>query len=202
MVDRKTGVFICVEGIDGSGKTTQARCLVETLTKRGYDAVYTSEPSQGTFGEIIRRYILQGDERVPTVVEAVLFAVDRLDHIANEITPFLKEGRIVVCDRYVHSSIAYQGARGDVDLQWIERINEHAIIPDLAIYIDVPAEIAVSRFKRKKSTMETLEIQREVREIYGKLVDEKLLAPVDGSPPIQKVAEAVENLVFQVLERN
>ena len=117
MVKRRRGAFICVEGIDGSGKTTQAHGLVETLAKRGFNAVYTSEPSQGNFGEIIRRHILQGDERVPTVVEAVLFAVDRLDHIANEIEPFLRDERIVVCDRYVHSSLAYQGARGDVALQ-------------------------------------------------------------------------------------
>jgi dTMP kinase len=200
MVDRKTGIFICFEGLDGSGKTTQARHLVDYLTEQGYNAVYTREPSSGLFGEVIRKHVLRGDERVPTVVEAALFAADRLDHVRREIAPLLKEGRIVVCDRYVYSSIAYQGARGDVTSQWIERINEHALKPDLAIYIDVPAEIAVRRFKQKKSTMETLKTQRGVREIYGKLVKEKQLAPVDGNASIQEVAEAVQRLVVQLLE--
>jgi len=175
------GVFICVEGIDGSGKTTQARRLVKTLTRKGYD-------------------ILQGNTRVPTVVEAVLFAADRNYHIENEIKPLLKAGKIIVCDRYVYSSIAYQGA-ADVNTEWIKEINKHAIKPDLAIYIDVPPEIVINRIKRRKTVMETLQTQRDVRELYLKLVEDKQLFKVYGNASIREVAQAIENIVLRFLEK-
>lgn len=194
------GVFICVEGIDGSGKTTQARRLVKNLTRKGYDAVYTTEPSKGIYGNIIRKNILQGTIRVPTVVEAVLFAADRDYHIENEIKPLLKAGKIIVCDRYVYSSIAYQGA-ADVNIEWIKEINKHAIKPDLAIYIDVPPDIVINRIKRRKTVMETLQTQRDVRELYLKLVEDKQLVKVYGNASIKEVAQVIENIVLRFLEK-
>ncbi len=104
-VTRK-GIFICVEGIDGSGKTTQAHKLVEVLKKVGFEAVYTTEPSSGMYGTLLRNHILEGTRRAPVVVEAVLFAVDRVDHVASEVKPLLRKGKVVVSDRYVYSSIA------------------------------------------------------------------------------------------------
>jgi len=192
-------VFICIEGIDGSGKTTQARRLVKTLTKKGYDTIYTTEPSKGIYGKIIREHILQGSNRVPTVVESVLFAADRIDHVENEIKPLLKAGKIVVCDRYVYSSIAYQGA-SDINPEWIIEINKHAIKPDLAIYIDVPPKIVINRIKRRKTVMETLQTQKKVRKLYLKLVKKKQLKMVDGNAPIKEVAEVVENMVLEFLK--
>ena len=195
----KKGLFICIEGIDASGKTTQAKLLVKNLNEKGYEAIYTSEPTHGFFGQILRRKILYGNERVPAVIEALLFALDRLEHVEKEIEPALKEGKIVVSDRYVYSSIAYQGAAG-LDLTWIEEINRWAIKPDLAIYLDVPAEVVIKRLKEKRSVMETLENQRKVREIYLKLVKEGRLVLVDGNRSVEEIEKEILQKVLKLLE--
>ena len=196
---RNKGVFICIEGLDASGKTTHSRRLVRNLRRRGFDAVYTSEPSRGEIGNFIRTYILQRRRRVPSVVEALLFAVDRFYHVEKRVKPALEEGKIVVSDRYVYSSLAYQGAAGS-DLRWIEEINRLALPPDLAIYIDVPPEVVVKRIRRKKSVMETLETQRRVREVYMKFVKNGRLVSVDGNRPKDEVAKDILTVVLDFLK--
>ena len=196
----RKGMLICIEGIDASGKTTQAKLLVKNLNERGYEAVYTSEPTKGFFGQILRQKILYGNERVPAVVEALLFALDRLEHVEKEIKPALEKGKIVVSDRYLYSSIAYQGAAG-LDPAWIEEINRWAIKPDLAIYLDVPAEVVIKRLKRKRSVMETLENQRRVRKVYLRLVKEGMLLLVDGNRPIEEIEREILEIVMKRLRK-
>lgn len=193
----KRGVFVCLEGIDASGKSTQARWLVRNLRRRGFDAIYTTEPSDGEIGKFIKCYVLQRKKRIPAVVEALLFAVDRVDHVESKIEPALESGKIVVSDRYVYSSLAYQGAAG-LDIGWIKLVNQMALPPDLAIYIDVPPEVVVKRMKRRRSVMETLETQRRVREVYMQLVREKRLVLIDGNRPAREV---VQNILAVVLKR-
>ncbi|MEM2281644.1 MAG: dTMP kinase [Candidatus Bathyarchaeia archaeon] len=194
----RRGFFVCMEGLDGCGKTTQARILVRTLRKRGYEAVYTAEPSRGKIGRFIKRYCLHGKKRVSTVVEALLFAADRYEHVESEILPALEKGKIVVSDRYIYSSLAYQGAAG-LSLDWIRGINQHAVTPDLAIYLDVEPETVVQRLKPKKSVMENLETQRRVREVYMKLVESGELVKVNGNMSKEEVAEEVLSLVLERL---
>ena len=196
----KRGIFICIEGIDASGKSTQARWLVRNLRRRGFDAIYTTEPSKGEVGSFIRRYVLQRKRRVPAVVEALLFAVDRVDHVESKIEPELESGKIVVSDRYVYSSLAYQGAAG-LDVGWIEQINRMALPPGLAIYIDVPPEVVVKRMRRRRSVMETLENLRRVREVYMQLVRKGHLVLVDGNRPASEVAQNILALVLKRLKR-
>ena len=193
----KRGIFICLEGIDASGKSTQARWLVRNLRSRGFDAIYTTEPSKGEVGSFIRQYVLQRKRRVPAVVEALLFAVDRVDHVESKIEPALESGKIVVSDRYVYSSLAYQGAAG-LNIGWIKQINSVALPPDLAIYIDAPPEVVLKRMRRRRSVMETLENQRRVREVYMQLVREERLVLVDGNRPASEVAQ---NILAMVLKR-
>jgi dTMP kinase len=193
----KRGIFICIEGIDASGKSTQARWLVRNLRRRGFDAIYTTEPSEGEVGSFIRRYVLQRKRRVPAVVEALLFAVDRVDHVESKIEQALEFGKIVVSDRYVYSSLAYQGATG-LDIGWIDQINRMALPPDLAIYIDVPPEVVVKRMRRRRSVMETLENLHRVREVYMQLVRERRLVLVDGNRP---ASEVTQNILALVLKR-
>ncbi len=197
---KKKGFFICIEGLDASGKTTHAYRLVRNLRREGFDALYTTEPSRGEIGRFIRAYILQRKRRVPSVVEALLFAVDRVDHVGKEVKPALEEGKIVVSDRYVYSSLAYQGAAG-LDIQWIEEINRLALPPDLAIYIDVPPEVVVKRIRRKKSVMERLETQRKVREVYMTFVENGKLVPVDGDRRKNEVARDILKVVRNFLEK-
>jgi dTMP kinase len=196
----KRGVFICLEGIDASGKSTQARWLVRNLRRRGFDAIYTTEPSDGEIGKFIKRYVLQRKRRIPAVVEALLFAVDRIDHVESKIERALESGKIVVSDRYVYSSLAYQGAAG-LDVSWIKQVNKMALTPDLAIYIDVPPEVVVKRMKRRRSVMETLETQRRVREVYMQLVREKRLVLIDGNRPAREVVQSILAVVFKRLKR-
>jgi len=194
------GVFICIEGIDASGKSTQARWLMRNLRRKGFDAIYTTEPSEGEVGTFIRRYVLQRRKRVPAVVEALLFAVDRIDHVETRIEPALESGKIVVSDRYVYSSLAYQGAAG-LDIGWIEQINRMALKPDLAIYIDVPPEVVVKRMRRKRTVMETLENQRRVREVYMDLVRRGRLTLVNGNRPAKDVAQDILAKALKHLKR-
>lgn len=196
----KKGAFICIEGLDASGKTTHAHRLVSDLKQKGFKAMYTTEPSSGEIGKFIRTYVLQRKERVPGAVEALLFAVDRVVHLEQKVKPALQKGKIVVSDRYVYSSLAYQGAAG-LDLNWIEEINRSAVSPDLAIYLDVSPEILIKRLKwRKKSVMEQLEIQRKVQQVYLKLVNDGRLVRVDGNRSINEVARDILTLVLDFLK--
>jgi dTMP kinase len=193
------GVFVCVEGLDGCGKTTQAKLLVRRL-RRTYDAVYTAEPSSGKIGKFIKKHCLHGERRSSGVVETLLFAADRFEHVENTVLPALQKGKIVVSDRYVYSSLAYQGATG-LDLEWIWKINEHAIRPDLAIFIDVRPETVVQRLKPKKSVMENLETQRKVREIYVEFVEKGDLVRVDGNKSQKEVAGDIATVVQGFLKK-
>jgi len=194
----KKGVFICIEGIDGCGKTTQAKLLAKKLRK-SHNALYTAEPSRGKIGTFIRKRCLYGEKRLSTVVEALLFAADRVEHVENEVLPALREGRLVISDRYVYSSLAYQGAAG-LSLEWIERVNEHALKPDLAVFLDVDPKTVMHRLKSKKSVMENTETQQKVRDVYLKFVAKGELVRIDGNRAKAEVAEALSAVVLKFLE--
>jgi len=196
---KERGIFICIEGLDGSGKTTQAKILVKNLRRRGFDAVYATEPSRGKVGKLIRSFVLNRERRVPIALEALLFAADRIDHVGNEVKPLLKQGKVVVCDRYVYSTLAYQGAAG-LDFKWIEQINRFALKPHLALLIDVPPEVVVKRLKRKKTVMETKRNQQKVRDVYMKMVQEQRLTLVNGDKPIREVAKNILAIVLALLK--
>jgi dTMP kinase len=193
------GIFICVEGLDGCGKTTQAKLLVKRL-KKTREAIYTAEPSKGEIGKLVKKCYLHTEKRGSVTVEALLFAADRLEHLKNEVLPALDKGKTVVSDRYVFSSLAYQGAAG-LDLNWIEKINEQAVRPDLAIFIDVEPETVIHRLKRKRSVMENLQTQLRVRDVYLKYVEFGKLVRIDGNKPKREVSRDLFNLAKDYLAK-
>jgi len=194
----KKGVFICIEGLDGCGKTTQAKLLAKKLRK-SHNAFYTAEPSRGKIGTFIRKRCLYGEKRLSTVVEALLFAADRVEHVENDVLPAINEGRLVISDRYVYSSLAYQGAAG-LSVEWIEKINEHALKPDLAVFIDVDPKTVMRRLKPKRSVMENMETLQKVRDVYLKFVAKGELVRLDGNRAEYEVAEALYAVVLKFLE--
>jgi dTMP kinase len=189
----KKGLFVCIEGLDGSGKSTQAKLLVEQMRKT-QGAILTAEPSQGKIGTFIRNNCLYGETRLSSIVEALLFAADRVEHVQDEIAPALERGQLVVSDRYLYSSIAYQGAAG-LSVEWITSINKHALRPDLAIFLDVELETVMRRLKPKKSVMENLRTQEKVRELYLELVKKGDLGRIDGNRNKGEIAQEIYSIV-------
>ena len=195
----KKGVFIVIEGLDGSGKTTQAKILSKKLSEN-YKILCTAEPSQGKIGAFIRNGCLYEENRLPKEAEALVFAADRIEHMQNEIAPALAEDKIVICDRYIYSSLAYQGSTG-LSLDWIKTINARALQPDFSIFIDVSPEQVLERLHRKKSVMETLETQQKVREVYLKFVEKGELILINGDKPKEVVADALYSTVLRLLKK-
>ena len=193
----KKGVFICIEGLDGCGKTTQTKLLAKKLAK-SHNAIYTTEPSHGKIGTFIRNRCLYGQKRLSNVVEALLFAADRVEHVENEVIPALHEGLLVISDRYVYSSLAYQGAAG-LSLEWIEKVNEHALKPDLAVFIDVDPKTVMNRLKPRRSVMENMETQQKVREIYLKFVEKGDLTRINGNKSKNEIANELHAVVKKFL---
>jgi dTMP kinase len=137
------GVFIALEGGDGAGKSTQARLLCGWLEELGHTVVVTREPGGTAFGRTVRELVLHGDHVAPRA-EALLFAADRAHHVETLIRPALGRGEVVITDRYLDSSIAYQGAGRDLGVDEVRRLNVWAtggLVPMLTILVDLPAEI-------------------------------------------------------------
>jgi dTMP kinase len=153
---RRRGLLVVLEGIDGSGKTTQARSLVRRLRRRGFETVFFREPTRGRWGREIKRHARQADSLTPEE-ELALFVKDRRENVAKNLEPALAAGRVVVLDRYYFSTIAYQGAKG-IDPARIRRLNESfAVRPDLVVFLDVGAAAGLGRIAGRKTRDELFE---------------------------------------------
>lgn len=152
--------FIVLEGIDGCGKGTQAKLLLDRLKESGKDAALTVEPTKGPIGRMIRDHMSNpflDDESL-----ALLFASDRIEHLQKEVRPAIESGRIVVSDRYVYSSIAYQGQTVDID--WVADINKYADRPDIVFLLDIDPRISEKRMIDRDEAMEIFEEDRNFQE--------------------------------------
>jgi dTMP kinase len=197
---RVRGKFISVEGLDGCGKSTQVRLLARWLRRMGHEVVVTEEPTDGPIGRIIRM-VVAGGFKVPVAAEALLFAADRLHHVERVIAPAVSSGKVVISDRYIASSLAYQSARG-LPLRWVMKINEMAPEPDLMILIDVPAEVTarrINRSRRPDGFERDLELQKKVRQVYLNIARRYKMKVIDGNRPVDEVQEDIRRWVKRLL---
>lgn len=196
----KRGKFIVLEGIDGSGTTTQLKRCGEWLARRGAAHHLTREPSDGPVGMLIRavlggRLTSAGGRPYDRRSLALLFAADRLDHLTSEIAPRLAAGVTVVSDRYVYSSLAYQAQ--DCPAEWVRAINRRAPVPDLCVFLRLDAGAAGRRMRaarQSRDIFERLAFQRRVAAAYERAVraiPKNRLLVVDGALPPAEVFDAI-----------
>jgi len=196
------GKFIVLDGPDGCGKSTHARLLSRWLRSKGYRVLLTDEPTNSEFGKIIKRS-LKGKISLPRKAEAALFTLDRAWHVSRVIVPALKSGAVVISERYVYSTLAYQPARG-VPLKWVKKLSGCMPRPDLTIILDVPTAETMKRVKAKGPDLfeQCLNFQRKVRENYLRLARERKLPVINTSKPKEEVQGRIRSLVARLLGIN
>jgi dTMP kinase len=198
------GVFIVLEGGDASGKSTQARLLADRLRSRGRDVVETFEPGATQAGAAIRALLLDGDGPIDPTTEALLLAADRAQEVADIIQPALARGADVVSDRFVPSSLAYQGVGRGLGVEKVERLNRWAtggLEPDLVVVLDVDEAVTASRHAGPGDRLERAgaEFHAAVREAYRTLGADRGWIVLDGNDDEEVVSERVWEVVRERL---
>lgn len=203
------GLFLTFEGIDGSGKSTQARMLAEFLRETGHQVILTREPGGSPGAEEIRRLVLEGDpDRWSAETEILLFTAARRDHLERTIEPALADGKVVICDRFADSTRMYQGlSRGDLR-GIVDQLHSLMIgrEPDMTLLIDMDPETGLSRAKGRQGTEERFEdfgpaLQKQMRSGFLALADEfsDRFRVVDGNRDMDSVAQDVRDIVQAAL---
>jgi len=192
-------MFITFEGLDGSGKTTQAQRLANHLTERGKKVVLTREPGGTHTGELIRSLIMNTHHLSP-IASLMLFSASRAQLIAEVIKPALQRGEVVICDRFVDSTFAYQGYGEGIDELTISRAIEASvsILPDVTFYLKVPTETALIRcVKANRLDMNNLAFYERVAlgYDYQAWVDKKRIKVIDGDKSADDVFEAICGII-------
>lgn len=170
MKSQYKGKFIVLEGIDGSGISTQCQELKRIIEGEfAYKAILAKEPSTGPIGVTIRQVLSRRISGIEDNSLALLFAADRVDHNLNTIIPALQQGKHVICDRYLWSSLAYQGRKEDID--WLEQINKYAYKPDLTIFIRVRPETSLKRITASRLGTEIFEELDILQQVYDNYIN-------------------------------
>lgn len=205
----KRGKFITFEGCDGCGKSTQLKMMSDYLTQQGVPHIFTREPGGGKISEAIREILLSGkNSEMTDECEALLYAAARVQHLSDRVEPALAKGELVICDRYVDSSLAYQAYARGLGTDFITKINAFALenyLPDVTVFIDLTPEAA---FRRKKGADENDRLEQagmafhnRVYAGYKKLAEENpdRFVCIDGNKTPQEI---FENIVEALKERN
>ncbi len=187
--------FITFEGIDGSGKSTQARLLADYLSGKGTNVFFTREPGEGIVGEAIRTEILdRRDIDIEPYAELCLFCADRAQHVRELILPKLKDGYTVICDRYYDSTLAYQGSGRELDPGLVFRMamaSSLGVEPDITFFLSIPVEQALLRLKDRKKEINKMDeepfefhsrVDEGYRELIAKGISRIKVIEASGSP--------------------
>jgi dTMP kinase len=192
------GLFIALEGIDGSGTTTHAKLLSNWLRKKGLDVVETHEPTDERIGRLIRKILR--DTTVSPAIDALLFAADRIDNTLNKIQPGLDQGKIVITDRYVESSFAYQCSSG-LDPDWVQNLNRYALTPNITFLLDISPKIALARKRRPKpkEKFEHVNFLEKVRKIFLERAQQNEFVIINAEGSVMEVQNELQEQVSRLL---
>lgn len=200
--------FITFEGPEGSGKTTVLKAVAEKLAQH-YDVISTREPGGVPTGEEIRKVVLEGNQ-MDIRTEAMLFAASRREHLVEKVMPALRNNQIVLCDRYIDSSLAYQGYARGIGIEKVKALNEFAInglYPDLTIYLDVSAEVGRERIlsnqrDQNRLDQEDIDFHEKVIEGYHRVIhnEPERFVQIDADQSIDKVVLAAYQSIIKYLK--
>jgi len=196
------GVFIVFEGLDGSGISTQSQRLETHLRGRGFRTVLTHEPTESLLGGFINS-ALRDSWKTSLVSLQLLFCADRAKHLEDEIEPALKKGKIVICDRYFFSTLAYGFASG-IDFKWLYQVNKNFRTPDLTIFVDIHPDVSMRRIRtgrEKRELFEKSESLNKVRRAYLNLAKRFGFRIVNGENSVDETSKEIFSIVDAWLER-
>ncbi len=204
------GLFITLEGSDGCGKSTITRLLTKYLKGEGYSIVTTREPGGTKISEIIRDIILDSkNTKMSAITESLLYAASRAQHVEEIIIPALKEGKIIICERFIDSSLVYQGIGRKLGINKIKEINDFAtqnIEPDLTLFFDISPEQAINRRKHRREKdrleRESVKFHKDVYEGYLKIIDmyPERIKTIDATDNLDGTFNQVKRLVNDKLK--
>ncbi len=205
-----SGLFITVEGTDGSGKSTQIKLMKQYLEDRGYEVVLTREPGGTHISEKIRDLVLDKENTdIKPITELILYAASRAQHVSQLIKPSLEAGKVVICDRFVDSSYAYQGFGRNIDLMAVADINRIAVdgvVPDITFFLDIDVEIAlkrrVSATEADRIEQEKLDFHKSVYEGYKKLsvLYPERIKTINAKKTVEEIALEIKEYLIGIIE--
>jgi dTMP kinase len=202
-----TGVFVCFEGGEGSGKSTQSRLLREWLEAEGYAVLLTFEPGDTEVGRQLRRIVLSPETgELSDRTEALLYAADKAEHVDTVVQPALDRGEVVVTDRYVDSTLAYQGAGRSLDVAEVEQVARwatHDLRPHLTVVLDLAPEHGLGRFEeRDRIEGESVEFHERVRAAFLEMAaaDPEHYLVLDARLPVEEIAAEIRAELTPLLE--
>ena len=206
----KKGYFITFEGPDGSGKTTVCNAVYQRLKDMGYDVVHTREPGGIEIAEKIRDIILDPQNvMMDAKTEALIYAASRRQHLVEKVIPSIEDGKVVICERFVDSSLAYQGYGRELGFDEVLSINKFAIgdyFPDMTVYLDVDEKTGLERIKdrafKDRLDQESIDFHHRVNEGYQKVIDvfKDRVSIVDASKPLDSVIEDALSRVKELID--
>ena len=199
--------FITLEGIEGSGKTSSIKSITDLLDSKRISYVVTREPGGSSIGSELRSILLDPKTEISSEVELLLMLADRKDHVEKVILPNLETGNWVISDRFMDSSIAYQGGGRKLDKKMIDSFSKNLNLPnpDLTLLFDVPVEISLSRVKARgeldRFEQEKLDFHNRIREAYLELAEQNVnrIQIIDSSREIELMLKSVEHIIENLI---